>query len=134
MKEKNKYLFDTSAWFTLLEDERGAEKTERLLKKEQVILPFIVLLEIYYITLRKRGTEIADKRYAIMKSLDLKVLWEMDESMLITAGYFKAKSLADAIIAAFAKRQNAILVHKYPEYEALKQEIWQFVLPYKKAI
>lgn len=137
MKERSKYLLDTSAWLTLLEDEQGAEEIEKLLKKEQIILPFIVLLEIYYITLRERGTEIADKRYAIIKSLDVEILWEMDEPALMIAGYLKAKykiSLADAIIAAFTKRQDAILVHKDPEYEALKQEIQQHILPYKKNI
>ena len=47
------------------------------------------------------------------------------------AGYFKAKykvSLAYAIIAAFTKKEEAILVHKDPEYEMLKREIKQIVL------
>lgn len=40
-------------------------------------------------------------------------------------------SLADAIIAAFALRQNAVLVHKDPEYEALAGEVELEALPYK---
>jgi len=134
MEKKNKYLFDTSAWFTLLEDEEGADQVERLLKNERIVVPFIVLLEIYYISLQEKGIETADKRYATIKSLDLEILWEIDEPTLMLAGYFKAKyrvSLADAIIAAFTKKEGAILVHKDPEYEMLKREIKQIVLPYK---
>ena len=134
MEKKNKYLFDTSAWFTLLEDEEGADQVERLLKNERIVVPFIVLLEIYYISLQEKGIETADKRYATIKSLDLEILWEIDEPTLMLAGYFKAKyrvSLADAMIAAFTKKEGAILVHKDPEYEMLKREIKQIVLPYK---
>ncbi|CAD7779074.1 tRNA(fMet)-specific endonuclease VapC [Candidatus Methanoperedenaceae archaeon GB37] len=137
MREENKYLFDTSAWFTLLEDEEGANQVERLLKNEKIVVPFIVLLEIYYITLQEKGTETADKRYAMIKSLDLEILWKIDEPTLMLASYFKAKyriSLADAIIAAFAKKENAILVHKDPEYEILKHKVKQLILPYKKKL
>jgi predicted nucleic acid-binding protein len=58
----------------------------------------------------------------------------LDEPTLLTAGRFKARfriSLADALIAAFALRQEAILVHKDPELEALSEEIQQEILPYK---
>ncbi|MGH2592700.1 MAG: PIN domain-containing protein [Anaerolineae bacterium] len=42
-------------------------------------------------------------------------------------------SLADAIIAAFAIRQNATLLHKDPEFEALAGQAAMEVLPYKEA-
>jgi hypothetical protein len=48
---ESKYLLDTSAILTLLEDEEGAERVEILLRQEQILLPYLVLLETYYITL-----------------------------------------------------------------------------------
>jgi len=118
-----------------MEDEEGAEEVERIIKEAHVILPFIVLLEVYYISLRERGEEIAIKRYAFLMSLGAETIWDVDEPTLLTAGRFKALyrlSLADALIAALAKRNGAILVHKDPEYEVLSKEVRQVVLPYKK--
>ena len=131
---ESKYLLDTSAVLTFLEDEEGAERVETLMRQEQILLPYLVLLEIYYITLQEQAEDVADKRYALLKQLPATILWEVDEPTLLTAGRFKAHhrlSLADAIIAAFAQRQGAILVHKDPELEALTASVEQEVLPYK---
>ena len=40
-----RYLLDTSAVLTFLEDEDGAERVETLLREEEIILPYLVLLE-----------------------------------------------------------------------------------------
>jgi len=40
-------------------------------------------------------------------------------------------SLADAIIAAFAMRRSAVLMHKDPEFEALTGLLPMEALPYK---
>jgi len=131
---ESKYLLDTSAVLTFLEDEDGAERVESLLRQEEIILPYLVLLETYYITLQEEPEDVADKRYALLKQLPATILWEVDEPTLLIAGRFKAYhrlSLADAIIAAFAQRQVAILVHKDPELEALTEFVQQEVLPYK---
>jgi predicted nucleic acid-binding protein len=72
-----------------------------------------------------------------LKSLGGNILWNLNEPLLLTAGRFKGMyrlSLADAIIAAFAKENNAVLVHKDPEYEAINHEVRQMVLPYKEAL
>lgn len=129
------YLLDTSAVLTFLEDEDGADRVETILRQEQIMLPYCVLLETYYITLQEQTEDVADKRYALLKQLPATILWNMDEPTLLTAGRFKARhrlSLADAIIAAFALRQGAILVHKNPELEALANSMEQEILPYKK--
>lgn len=131
---KSKYLLDTSAIMTLLEDEEGAERVETLLRQEQIFLPYLVLLEIYYITIQDQTEDVADRRYALLKQLSVIFLWNMDEPTLLTAARIKAHhhlSLADAIIAAFALRQQAILVHKDPEFEALAKLVPQENLPYK---
>lgn len=134
-ENKEKYLLDTSAIFTLIEDEKGADEVEHILRQKRIILPFIVLLEVYYISWRERGEEIADRRYAMLKSLNAEFISSLNETTLITAGKLKAKyniSLADAIIAACAITNNAILVHKDKEYEVLGDQLKQHILPYEK--
>lgn len=132
---KSPYLLDTSAVMTLLEDEDGAERVEMLLRDEEVLLPFMTLLEIYYIALREHSEDIADIRYAILKHSGATILWDVDEPLLLTAGRLKASyrlSLADALIAALAMRHQAVLVHKDPEMEALADLLQLETLPYKK--
>lgn len=128
------YLLDTSAILTLLEDEDGAQRVETLLRQEDILLPFVVLLETYYITLQEQSEDIADRRYALLKQLPGNILWQVDEPTLLTAGRLKAAhhlSLADALIAAFAMRHQAILVHKDPEMAALTESVQLETLPYK---
>jgi predicted nucleic acid-binding protein len=131
---KPMYMLDTSAILAFLEDEEGAERVESLLRNEEIVLPFLVLLEIYYITLQEQTEDIADQRYALLKQLPVKYLFNLDEPILLTAGRFKSRfriSLADALIAAFAVQLEAILVHKDPELEILGERVKQEILPYK---
>ena len=133
---RERYLLDTSALLTLIEDESGAERVEQVLTGEEVWLPWLVLLEAYYISLQERGQTEADRRYAMIKQLPATIVWEVDEPVLLTAARLKAMhhlSLADAIIAAFAIQQKAILLHKDPEFEALTGQVSLEALPYKGA-
>ena len=133
---RERYLLDTSALLTLIEDESGAERVEQVLTGEEVWLPWLVLLEAYYISLQERGQTEADRRYAMIKQLPATIVWEVDEPVLLTAARLKAAhhlSLADAIIAAFAIQQGAILLHKDPEFEALTGQVSLEALPYKGA-
>jgi predicted nucleic acid-binding protein len=129
-----RYVLDTSALLTLIEDEAGAERVEHVLVQEEALLPWLVLLEACYITQQERGEAEADRRYALIKQLPGRILWNMEEPTLLTAARLKAThhlSLADAIIAAFAIQQNAILLHKDPEFEALSGQVSLEALPYK---
>ena len=128
------YLLDTSAILSFIEDEAGADRVEEALKKSTTLLPWPVLLETYYITLQEEGQAEADRRIALLKQLKVIVLWNMDEATLLTAAKLKAEyrvSLADAIIAAFAIRNGAVLIHKDPEFEALTGLLPMEALPYK---
>ena len=84
------YVLDTSAVLTFLEDEDGADRVEALLRQEEILLPYVVLLETYYITLRTRTEDVADRRYALLKQLPAEILRAVDEPTLLTAGRFKA--------------------------------------------
>lgn len=132
---KSTCLLDTSAIMTLLEDEEGAARVEDILRHEEVLLPFLTLLETYYITLQEQPMDVADKRHAMLKQLPAMILWNVDEPVLLAAGRLKAAhhlSLADSLIAAFAVRHQAILVHKDPEFDALSEIVQLETLPYKK--
>ena len=128
------YVLDTSALLTLIEDEDGADRVEKALKEGKIIISWMSLLEVLYISLQETGEEVAMQRYAMLKELDAEIAWEMDEPLLIAAARLKASrrlSLADAIIAALAIQRNAILLHKDPEYQALHGMARLEALPYK---
>jgi ribonuclease VapC len=130
----DRFLLDTSALLTLIEDEAGAERVEQVLTQDEVWLPWPVLLEATYITRQEQDEAEANHRYALMKQLPATILWEIDEPTLLTAARLKVDyrlSLADAIIAAFAIQHNAVLVHKDPEFEALTGQMLLEALPYK---
>jgi predicted nucleic acid-binding protein len=129
-----RWLLDTSAVLTLIEDEAGAERVEALLRHSEVLLPWPVLLETHDISLQERGRAEADRRYALLLALGASVVWEVDEPILMTASELKARyrlSFADALIAAYCVNQDARLIHKDPEYEALAGVIGAEPLPYK---
>ena len=133
-RSSDPFLLDTSALLTFIEDEAGADRVEQALKQATTLIPWTVLLETYYITLQEVGTAEADLRIAFIKQLDVKILWDMDEPVLLTAAKVKANhriSLADAIIAAFAIRKGAVLMHKDPEFDALSGLLAMEALPYK---
>jgi len=131
-----RYVLDTSALLTLIEDEPGAERVEHVLRSEIVLIPWMCSLEVVYITQQERGVAEAERRYALLKALPVTHLWELEEALLLTAARLKATyrlSLADTIIAACAIRERAILLHKDPQYDALSGQVQLENLPYKSA-
>ena len=134
MVSAESFILDTSAIFTLIEDEVGAERVDSLLRSQDILLPWLVLLEVTYITRQEMGEAEAEHRLAHLKRLPVTVLWEADEPLLLTAARLKSTfhlSLADAIIASCAIRLDATLVHKDPEYDALTGFVKLEALPYK---
>jgi predicted nucleic acid-binding protein len=132
--EAKPWLLDTSAIFAFIQNEDGAERVEAALRQPTTLIPWPVLLEAHYITLRVEGAAEADRRYALLKELGVTLLWEVDEPLLLTAARLKAEhrlSLADCIIASYATRADAVLLHKDPEYESLDGLLSMEALPYK---
>jgi len=130
----DRYLLDTSAILALMEDEHGSNRVEKVLRQSEVLLPFPVLLETYYISLQEQSEAVADERYALLRHLPVTEIWSIDEPTLLTAARLKARfrvSFADALIAAFALQNHAVLLHKDPEFESLKDQVCQEHLPYK---
>lgn len=128
------YLLDTSAILTLIEDEPGASRVDELLRTGRSLLPFVAGLETYYITLREASAGEAERRLFLLRQLPVRWLDTVDDTVLVTAGRFKAQhrlSFVDCLIAAFAAEAGAILVHKDPEYGALTS-LPQEPLPFKQ--
>ena len=132
------YVLDTSAWFTLIEDEAGADRVQELLERARagdivVLVSFMSYMEVYYITLQERDESEAQARLDLMAALPgLRV--DSTAALGLLAGELKAKhrlSVADAWIAALARERNATLVHKDPEFEQVEATLKMLKLPYK---
>ncbi|MBU0629437.1 MAG: PIN domain-containing protein [Candidatus Margulisbacteria bacterium] len=135
---ENNYVLDTSAIFCLKDDAPGAEKVEAILstahrRRQKVIISFMTAMEYLYINLMRHGEEAGHKAYLELTLLPIEIV-ESDEDLRLIAAELKAAhniSLADSWIAATAKKHNATLVHRDPEFEPLKKSLDSLILPYK---
>jgi len=111
------------------------ERVRALLDSDtDIVLPWPVLMETFYITAREGGEEQALLRYAAIKQLPVTIDERMNEPLLLQATRLKAFnsiSIVDALIASFAMDHNAVLLHKDPEYESLTGQLEMEILPYK---
>ena len=132
------YVFDTSAWLTLIEDEAGSDIVQDLLEKARAgkviaFVSFMSFMEMYYITLQERDFKEAQERVRLMAELPI-LRVESTKALGILAAELKAAyrlSVADAWIAALAQERGATLVHKDPEFEQVEAVLEVLKLPYK---
>ena len=120
------YLLDSSALLALIEDEPGAARVDFLLRNKTVLIPWVALLEVHYITSRRQDAAEADRRYGLLTQMGATVLWDNDEQLLLQASRLKAAhqmSLADCLIAAHCARHLSVLVHRDSEYQQLAGEV-----------
>jgi len=131
-------LLDTSAWLTWSQDEPGADEVEIFFEDAMdgnatIHSSFVSLTELEYITTQKFGV---DKARELLKSVEDKpVRWhQSDRALCGEAAKLKAAhkvSFADAFVAATAKRVDAVLIHKDPEFNTLAGVIKLHSLPPK---
>jgi len=130
------YLLDTSALLTLRDDEAGAQTVADLLYQSQngtvrCLACFMTRMEIFYRVWKDEGEAAGRLAYEMLQSLPIDWVHESAD-LLEQAARIKAThslSLADAWIAASAWLNDAVLVHKDPEFSALDVE--QLALPFK---
>ena len=135
----NNVLLDTSAILALRDNEEGAETVENFLQKAKaggvnVLVSFISFMEVHYIVWERENEELARIAYLELKNLPIKQV-NFDEKLLLKAGEFKANyrfSIADAWITASAFMTESTLVHKDPDFEAVKDIVRLLALPYTK--
>ena len=131
-------VFDTSAWFALAESEPGADEVEAhvaaaWLGRASLHSSFVSLTELQYIRTNEQGAESAAKLVAWVKQQPVQWL-HSDNALCGEAAKLKADhkvSFADAFVAATARRCDAVLVHKDPEFNALAGIIQLHPLPPK---
>jgi predicted nucleic acid-binding protein len=131
-----RFVLDSSALLTLIEDEAGADRVEDVLQRHHALLPWVVLMEVYYVSKQEQGQTDADRRHTLMKQMPAEILWDADEPTILLAGDLKAAhrlSFADCLIAAVARRCGAVLLHKDPELATLAGEQLVEALPYEAA-
>ena len=129
------FVMDTSALMAFIEKEDGAERVREILLDKAIVICWLSILEVVYISQRELGEEEALTRYALLRKLNASIVWNADEALLINAARIKSThslSLADSVIAALTAQYKAILIHKDPEYEPLQDVIEMEFLPYKK--
>ena len=126
----NRYVLDSYALIGYLENEDFADRIEQLLKQAKkgdasLYLHALHLGEIYYITLREQGSNLADLAYSRIKAFPLTFIDQIDEQLLLTAAALKANfpiSYADSFAAALAKIKNCALLSGAPELKTLENE------------
>ena len=136
----SRYVLDTSALLAFIENEDESEKIEALISnaidgKDELIISTVTCIEIFYISLREQGSEIASERLEQLETLPIAQA-PLNPQLTKVIGEIKANysmSFADACIAGLAKAENAILVHKDPEFEQVQGLINQLILKYKKS-
>lgn len=131
-----RYVFDSYALLAFLEDETAAGEVEKVLREMEKgrakgYLSIINWGEIYYITMREQGRDIAEDVIDLLDNYPLKLI-ESDRSLTLAATQFKGKyriAYADCFAAALAVQHNAILLTGDPEFKALESEIQIAWLP-----
>jgi len=131
-------VLDTSAIFCLIRDEPGADFVEAALDdgrsgKITIAVSFVSLTEILYTTVQLANIERANEIIARVKSWPVEFVYP-DEALCRAAGEIKALfalSFADAFVAATAREIKAVLFHKDPEFESLREAVKLKALPYK---
>jgi len=126
----NSFVLDSFALIGYLENETFSARVEKILKRARqgdvrIYLHAIHLGEVYYITLREQGPNLADLAYARIKAFPLRYIDNISEEMLLTAARLKANypiSYADAFAASLAVIHNSYLLTGDPEFKTLEKK------------
>jgi predicted nucleic acid-binding protein len=126
----NSFVLDSFALIGYLENETFSAKIEKFLRQAKqgeirIYLHAIHLGEVYYITLREQGQNLAELAYARIKAFPLKYIDTITEEMLLTAASLKANypiSYADSFAASLAIIHNSYLLTGDPEFKKLEKK------------
>jgi ribonuclease VapC len=123
-------ILDAQALLAFFGKERGHEKVESSLIKaleagSNLLMASVNFGEVYYVILRRYGSDRAEEIARTIQSLPVEVI-DVDQSLAKEAGQFKAKhkiSYADCFAAALAKMNRGELLTGDREFEQLEGEI-----------
>ena len=124
---KPKIVLDTKPLIKLFAQEEGWDAVQKILSKIETgeieaAICVITLTEIYYKYVQEKLPGLAKERtQAIKYAIYLKKLG-IDEETAVKAGEFKGKygiSIADALIAAAAYLEGAVVISDDPDYKKI---------------
>lgn len=124
------YCVDTFALISFLNNEKGADKVEELLKlsklkKTRLFMHKINLGELYYTVYRRRGESEADFIYGRVKEFPIQFVEDLSEGFLLSAARLKGSykmSYADSFAAALAIQTDSTLMTGDPEFKVLEKD------------
>lgn len=130
MQGTGSFVFDSYALIGYLENEPFSNQIEEILKKAKkghfrLYLHVIHLGEVYYITLREQGQDLADLAFSRIKAFPVNLIKHIDDKLLLMAATLKANypiSYADSFAAALAKINKCPLLTGDPEFKILEKQ------------
>lgn len=124
---KPKIVLDTKPLIKLFAQEEGWDAVQKILSKIETgeieaAICVITLTEIYYKYVQERLPDLAKERTQAVKYATYLKKLEINEEAAVKAGEFKGKygiSIADALIAATAYFEGAIVISDDPDYKKI---------------
>ena len=120
-------LFDSFAILKYYQDETGADKVEKLLRSAQrgllkASMSEINLGEVYYLTIRRIGLDLAKENLERLSNLPIKII-PPSSDLIMRAAEIKAQyaiSYADCFAAATAEKLSASIITGDPEFKKIQ--------------
>jgi predicted nucleic acid-binding protein len=120
------YTIDTSGVSCMMRREPGYEVVRDLVRGatssgDRIVVPFMVLMEVEYTSLREEPRRVVDEWLEDIEDWPATIV-ESNREWRRRAAQIKSTyrlSLADAWVAALALMEDAELVHKDPEFDAV---------------
>lgn len=123
-------VLDSYALIGYLEGEPFSARIADLLKQAKnaqlaLYTHALHLGEVYYITFREKGKDMADLVYGLIKRLPITIVHDISEELLLAAASLKAQypvSYADSFAAALAQIKRCPMLSGDPEFKKLEKE------------
>jgi len=123
-------VLDSHAVLVYLEKESGYEKVRDLFSRaaetgKDLFMTSVNWGEIYYITKREKGDDLAEEVIKVLDSFPIEVV-DVDKNLAKQAGVYKADkkmSYADCFAAALAKMKKAELVTGDKEFKEVEGDL-----------
>ena len=130
MQVSDSFVFDSYALLGYLENESFSNQIEEILNKarkgdSRLYLHVIHLGEVYYITLREQGQDLADLAFSRIKAFPVNLVQHINDKLLLMAATLKANypiSYADSFAAALAIINKCPLLTGDPEFKILEKQ------------
>ncbi|MCL2041153.1 MAG: PIN domain-containing protein [Bacteroidales bacterium] len=110
----NKFVLDACAVLALIKGEQGMNIVKSAIESDaEVFIHSVTLLEIYYNVAKELGIDSADLFFEQIIQTKIKIIYEITESTIKSAGYMKSKykiSLGDSFVLATAKWHKAKVI------------------------